>query len=684
MSAARGFLGRGALIASPPLNPDRLSYSVNDLAKRLGRKSVSSFEIANELFATHAYAGHQAGAVKVVSDAPKARKQPLKDWLNEIIRVFDLPERDVLDGRRVILGLALVEPPLRQKLTIGGLGAALESELIERGGLHLSAEGTHLYRVAPPPPGTDVTGTVPTLDDAPAELDELGRATLAEVLARRIRRVHLKGERRAFLVHIDGPWGSGKSSMLNLLANELGGDHLPEADRWIVVDFNAWAHQRIDPPWWWLMRTIQRSASRELWKFDRGAAAKLWLLDMWWRLRDGWAAYVLLPAAVVALFVLWRRGIFGEDLAGAGDAGKALAAIAAFAAVVWGAIKALNRWLLHGPSGPASALLEQRDPLRLVCRRFERVVREIGRPVAVFVDDLDRCRNDYVVSLLEGIQTLFVQEPVIYIVAADGGWLRDAFAQAYKDFTGTASEPGRPLGALFLEKTFQQSVPLPHIPVDARQLYWKRLLTEQRTNGRQQMPEDRRRAEALFERLGKDAEILAELRKAEKDTTLDQHELRRAAALQLGTLAVQVTTRHALDDFAPLLEDNPRAMKKLVNAYGLQRDLQVIEGRNLAGNEHELRQLALWTILTIRWPILAQYLAEHPAEVSWIGKTRPKDATVPDDLTQELERLFRDEAVHRVVEWRSGRHKVVLDEPAIRGFAGMDGAAEPAPTRRRA
>ena len=87
------------------------------------------------------------------------------------------------------------------------------------------------------------------------------------------------------------------------------------------------------------------------------------------------------------------------------------------------------------------------------------------------------------------------------------------------------------------------------------------------------------------------------LSKAEQEGNINHHELRRAAALQLGTKAVEVATRHALDDFAPLLEDNPRAMKKLVNMYGLQRDLQVIEGRNLAGDESELRQLALWTII---------------------------------------------------------------------------------------
>jgi hypothetical protein len=460
--------------------------------------------------------------------------------------------------------------------------------------------------------------------------------------------------------------------MLNFLARELRGSpsSAPES-RWVVVNFNAWSHQRIVPPWWWLMTALHRAGIQELWRMNRRRAITLWLSDVWWRLRDGWAAYLVLPIAAFVGFLLWRRGFFGEDLSGAEDTVKSLAAITAFAAGIWGGIRALNRWLLAGSAGAAAALLARtRDPMHLVRRRFARLVHWIRQPVVIFVDDLDRCQAKYVVELLEGIQTLFVEQPVVYVIAADGSWLRDCYAQVYKDFCTQAGEPGRPLGSLFLEKTFQESVRVPRIPQGVRELYWKHLLSERPAAPGEVEKEHRAAAEELFEQFGTPGEILDALSEAEKKTKIPPHELRRAAALQLESRAVEESTRHTLDDFSSLLEDNPRAMKKLVNAYGIQRHMQVLEGRNLHGDERQLRQLALWTILALRWPLLADYLAEHPSEVALIGS--PTRREPKDDLTVELERLFRDDAVRQVVEGGDVKPPVSLDADAIRGFLGLE------------
>ena len=69
-----------------------------------------------------------------------------------------------------------------------------------------------------------------------------------------------------------------------------------------------------------------------------------------------------------------------------------------------------------------------------------------GRPLAVIVDDLDRCQPKFVVELLEGIQTLYGDTPVTYVVAADSRWIRDCFEEEYKTFLDMPSEAGRPLG----------------------------------------------------------------------------------------------------------------------------------------------------------------------------------------------------------------------------------------------
>jgi hypothetical protein len=70
---------------------------------------------------------------------------------------------------------------------------------------------------------------------------------------------------------------------------------------------------------------------------------------------------------------------------------------------------------------------------------------------------------------------------------------------------------------------------------------------------------------------------------------------------------IQEATQHRLERFAGLLEANPRAMKLVLNAYGIARPLQVMEDNVVPGDA-----LALWTILRVRWPALTDYVRAHP------------------------------------------------------------------------
>jgi hypothetical protein len=675
------------------------SASVAKLAEKLSSAGeVTSYDIVQGLVATHAYGGRRAGERKVNAAPSDAKRKPIKSWLDEASSLYELADDEFFDGRRVIFGLALLDKQLFHELSGDGFLQALEDELAQRSGLQLSGKGKRSLAKRRP-----ARVAIPVLDDAPAEIDELGRSILAHVLAGRIRRAYgqrvlLFGIRalwqrlrwwlplnepsgigleplrstRAALFHVDGRWGSGKSSLLNFVASELKGEELPKDDRWVVVTFNAWQHQRLEPPWWWLTTTLHQKAVRELWPIAPRRAAILWLWSVWWRIRDVWLPYIVFSAAAIGGFFLWRGGVFGHDLKTARDFAESIAKIAAFVALVWGTAKALSHWFLTGPGGSAAAVLERtRDPLRLVRSRFARIVDSIRHPVAIFVDDLDRCQDTYVVQLLEGIQTLFIEEPVVFVVAADSGWLSDAYMHVYTSLAEKAGEPGRPLGSLFLEKAFQHNVRLARIPDDIRERYWNRLLGE---DGESEGPtrDARRAAEEIFESLSSAGEIIQTLREKEDEKQLDPYALRLAAARALEGRAVESDTRHMLDHFSGLLEDNPRAMKKLVNAYGIELEVRLPD---LPGDQDTLRQLALWTILSLRWPLLAEYLAIHPGEVDWIGKDR-RDETgeeaKPDDFTPELELLFRKAAVREVVEGKKVEPPVTLDSEAITRFVGAD------------
>jgi len=64
----------------------------------------------------------------------------------------------------------------------------------------------------------------------------------------------------------------------------------------------------------------------------------------------------------------------------------------------------------------------------------------------------------------------------MFLVAADGAWLRTSYEGAYKDFRDAIGQPGRPLGYLFLDKIFQLSLTLPTASKAAQQTLLDKLL----------------------------------------------------------------------------------------------------------------------------------------------------------------------------------------------------------------
>ncbi|HXE46371.1 MAG TPA: P-loop NTPase fold protein [Conexibacter sp.] len=502
----------------------------------------------------------------------------------------------------------------------------------------------------------------PTHADRPALRDELGRARLAEVLAERIRRVRgedtevvvqgrrdrrrkLRRDRHeakragSFMVHVHAPWGAGKSSLLNFLSTDLRNREAPahgasvrrafawrrashpSLSRWIVTDFSAWEHQRLDPPWWWLLAAIRRACVRELWRIDRGRWAWFLLRDIAWRLwnsRAVWLALALAGALALLATSLDWFGLQGRSLSALQSVAASVSVLLALGTTIWGRIRGTSRWLAIGSAeGAVKFLRRANDPLGVYRRRFSWLVRSAGHPVAVFVDDLDRCRAEYVVGLLEGIQTLFMGEPVTFVVAADRTWLCESFASVYGTFQQAVGEPGRPLGYLFLEKTFQVSMEIPPMTFEDRRRYWQALTTDVADPPRAEgEPADPRLAERLFAQARTHGEVeqrIGELLRAEHG----EDRVLRAAVRRLNAPDLQAQLEDLLGPFAPLLENNPRSMKRLVNAYGIERDRLLREGR--LPSEEERKQLVLFTILRLRWPRFAEHVLRRPEDIALCG-----------------------------------------------------------------
>lgn len=470
-------------------------------------------------------------------------------------------------------------------------------------------------RGEPTEPDADVEWST----DAPAGRDDLNRASLADVLAMRLREVRRDEPGTSFLVHVDGAWGTGKSSLLNFLGQRLERE-------FTIVRFDAWRQSRIAPPWWTLLGATRKEISRQrgFWR-----AAWLRLAETFVRARRSGAPYllavVLLALAAASLVLLWPRGTSGDLLT---TAAKGVTTVAGAVTALWVASRLASRFLLWD-SARGARLFEQftANPMDEVAAHFGWMSGKSAKPLLFFIDDLDRCSDTYVVELLDSVQTLIrdAGTAAYFIVAADGAWLRTSYETAYKAFGDSVALPGYPLGHLFLDKLFQLTVPVPVPTAKARSAFLDRLLRIDSTDdGEDTKAEVREARQRIAE--GEEAEILQVLDGASDDARED---LVTDAVLALNTPRNRKRTEHALRRFLPLLDANPRNVKKFLNTYSVLRSVRVLENNTVASDV-----LALWAIVRVRWPAMADHLEADPEAVRGIVEPLWASECFPEHLRE--------------------------------------------------
>jgi len=628
-----------------PFDP---SPSVINVLKQVGTdKAITAAGFARAVFSLHGeYAGDRAGSLSL-GETPSTRNA--SDWLDEAQALFDplrIQSRSksdrppVFHGRMLVIGLSLLEPSLREQLESAGVFSALVKELDEPLSEILSDRGRSLLEsLERVEKRQDLTESVPTWPDDPLlkpEEDLLGRRAFARFIAKRIDAI--PRESGAYSIHIFGPWGAGKTTLLNFLCKELEQD---AGGKWVVVEFNAWRQQQIQPPWWSLMERIFRRTRQRLSFWGR-------FQEYWWRLTTGRLEYVI-GVIVLAWLLVWllRNSPDSGLLKAFGTNAESISKVMALVATIWGGIAAANRSLLLGAARAAQNYTDlTHDPTNEIKRRFNELIKKLWPArIAILIDDLDRCQSRYVVDLLEGIQTLFREAPVVFVIAADRHWLNACYEEVYEKLEPRIHEPGKPLGTLFLEKAFRFSTPMPGMPEELKESYWRHLLhlaPDQRPTA--DLAVARQTARDQVDKAGSESEVRQLVQESRQRSFAEQRALREEAVVRLASPEILERIEHTLKPYARLLEPNPRAMKLLVNGYSANRALTI-----LSEVEIELDQLALWTILSARWPQLADYLVEHPDRLDKIGQ--PAGTALPESLKG----LCEDPRVMEVIKGDSAR-----------------------------
>jgi hypothetical protein len=248
------------------------------------------------------YGGGKAKDLILEEDVTKRDIRSVEEWIHDVGSLYDQKKIVQLHGRLFIIGLSILDQDLGRQLYTNNFLNILKEEIVEQPVYSLLTEkGRELWDVFFSLMSNDA---VLSHTDYPTIIDALGRRPFAQVLANRIVRMKQENDnlhqRGAFLLHIHGSWGSGKSSLLNFIREELA----KKSPQWVVVEFNAWQQQRTGPSWWSLMDTVYRISISDLRKISWWRSLNLWIWEHYWRLRVGHSIFLWLPATIFGIIGL--------------------------------------------------------------------------------------------------------------------------------------------------------------------------------------------------------------------------------------------------------------------------------------------------------------------------------------------------------------------------------------------
>jgi len=260
-------------------------------------------------------------------------------------------------------------------------------------------------------------------------------------------------------IGVFGDWGSGKSSLMRMIENDY-----QDQDDILVIQFNGWLFEGYDDAKTALMTTIieQIVSKRTLGDKAKKLAKKLFKQIDWLKLAKYGVAH-------------------GVAFATTGGIGNALIEMQRLASFSGDDVKEQARTAIEKLKGGdyddvisklSEAKNESSGTLQMGIREFHSSFAELlketrVKKLLVFIDDLDRCTPDTVISTLEAIKLFLFIENSAFIISADERLIKYAVRRRFPEIPGDASEVGRD----YLEKLIQFPLRIPSLSESEMESY---------------------------------------------------------------------------------------------------------------------------------------------------------------------------------------------------------------------
>lgn len=439
----------------------------------------------------------------------------------------------------------------------------------------------------------------------------------------------IRARGRPISIGISGEWGTGKSSMIQLVEQALRArDAEGPPHRYVFVKFNAWLYQGYDDARAALLDVIAETLDAEAKKRETGtdkviefARRVRWLRVAKWAAGGAAALALGLPPFGLEQIIGAGKKILGgtadaETITEAREGAQGVGALAAgfLAPAV--------------DTSPPKEIQALRDSL-------QGTLKELDITLVVLIDDLDRCLPETTISTLEAIRLFLFMDSTAFVVAADTTMIKYAVRRHFKGFGG---EDGERLVTNYFDKLIQVPIRVPPLGTQEVRAYLHLLFIENST---------------LLEEVKKDVltGVADQLRQSWQGKRVDAAFVKaKVGAAIYPELTAQL---ESADRLAPLMVSskniagNPRLIKRFLNAVSIR--MAVAQAQGVSVDEAVLAKLLLFERLASPEAFKSLITSVNADSQGRPTVLAPMELAIDDDST-EFDLPWQDKAIR---EWMS-------------------------------
>lgn len=452
------------------------------------------------------------------------------------------------------------------------------------------------------------------LSDNETKVDLLNNEAIAKTIVSLIK----DSKEQPISIGIHGDWGAGKSSILEMVENEVKLASSVSGKKYSCIRFNGWKHQGFEDSKVALMSSIisELEKKEKLGVKSGEILKKLWENINWMTVAKTAGKTALGIATGTAPLTLLSSTM--DILKSTVTTEEGIA----------GAIESIGGYL-------SDAKITEDISSNKEFSEFQENFAELLEDAAiekliVLIDDLDRCLPDVAINTLEAVRLFMFTEKTAFVIAADEGMIRYAVKKHFPDATDENKfNAGEAFANKYLEKLIQVPFRIPALGEVEACIYIMLLMVGS------VLPDENENYKKLRE------EGLSRIRKPWNVESLTVDDVKEILGndYEKSSKEVLIATQicHLL---AQNTDGNPRKIKRFVNMLLLRYEIAKNRG---FGDELELAILAKMMLAEYYEPDFYKALPNHlDSEGKW--------DEVPEILA-DIKTMVEDKKVEAKEQW---------------------------------